>query len=206
MFRSAKTVVAGGLAVALGLTLAVSGPVSSLERFEDVVGDAVGESPEIIAVIIDDPENMPVLAITVEFASEPPLGTDEETWTDAVLVGLLVDPEVDSEGRPVNLVARDDFDADYVIGSHGVTLSETLDEGAHLVAPDGDLYWFVVDLAVDGPMVTWRVDRKLIGDPEAVAIQVLAGVERADATEEEYDIFPAEGEPHAMYVLSETDR
>lgn len=199
MFKTSIAVV-----LAAALMLAGATPASAVERYQDPVGDATGAAPDIVTVTIEDSEDIPVVSISVEFASEPPLDTDEETWTDIVFIGLVTDPETGPDGQPVSRVAIVDSDADYTIGAHGVTLPDYLEAGGHLVVfeGDGDLYWFVVDVAVDGPTVTWVLDRKLIGDPEVLAFGVLAGVERDDATEEEYDVFPDEGEPLAVYTFT----
>lgn len=201
MFRTSMTVV-----LAVALVLAGAAAASAAETYQDAVGDATGAAPDIVAVTIEDSEDMPVVGISVEFASEPPLGTDEETWTDVVFIGLVTDPETGPDGQPLSRVALVDSVADYTIGAHGVTLPDYLEAGGHLVVSGGDLYWFVVDVAVEGPTVTWNLDRKLIGDPEVLAFGVIAGVERDDATEEEYDVFPDEGEPLALYTFTAPSR
>jgi hypothetical protein len=187
---------------AAALVLTGAGSAAAAERYQDPVGDATGAAPDIVAVTIEDPEDMPVVSVSVEFASEPPLDTDEETWTDAVFISLVADPDTGPDGRPLSRVALVDPDADYTIGAHGVTLPQYLEAGGHLVVSGGDLYWFVVDVAVEGPTVTWNLDRKLIGDPDELAFGVIAGVERDDATEEEYDVFPDEDEPLALYTFT----
>jgi hypothetical protein len=201
MSRTSITVV-----LAAALLLAGAGSAAAAETYQDPVGDATGAAPDIVAVTIEDSEDMPVVGISVEFASEPPLGTDEETWTDVVFISLVTDPETGPDGQPLSRVALVDPDADYTIGAHGVTLPQYLEAGGHLVVSGGDLYWFVVDVAVEGPTVTWNVDRKLIGDPDVLAFGVIAGVERDDATEEEYDVFPDEGEPLALYTFTAPSR
>jgi hypothetical protein len=201
MSRTSITVVS-----ATALVLAGAGSAAAGERYQDLVGDATGAAPDIVAVTIEDSEDMPVVGISVEFASTPPLGTDEETWTDVVFIGLVTDPETGPDGQPLSRVALVDSDADYTIGAHGVTLPQYLETGGHLVVSEGDLYWFVVDVAVEGPTVTWNLDRKLIGDPDVLAFGVIAGVERDDATEEGYDVFPDEGEPFALYTFTAPSR
>jgi hypothetical protein len=201
MFRTSIAVVSAAVFV-----LAGAGPASAAETYQDSVGDATGDAPDIVAVTIEDSGDMPVVGISVEFASEPPLGTDGETWTDVVFIGLVTDPEIGPDGRPESRVALVDPDADYTIGAHGVSLPQYLEAGGHLVVSGGDLYWFVVDVAVEGPTVTWNLDRKLIGDPDVLAFGVIAGVERDDATEEEYDVFPDEGEPLALYTFTAPSR
>jgi hypothetical protein len=201
MSRTSITVVS-----AAALLLASAGAASAAETYQDLVGDATGAAPDIVAVTIEDSEDMPVVGISVEFASEPPLGTDEETRTEVVFISLVTDPETGPDGRPLSRVALVDPDADYIIGAHGVTLPQYLEAGGHLVVSGGDLYWFVVDVAVEGPTVTWNLDRKLIGDPDALAFGVITGVERDDATEEGYDVFPDEGEPLALYTFTAPSR
>ena len=92
------------------------------------------------------------------------------------------------------------------VGAHGVALPQYLEAGGRLVVSGGDLYWSGVDVAVEGPTVTWNLDRKLIGDPDGLALGVIAGVERDAATEEEYDVFPDEGEPLALYMFTAPSR
>lgn len=203
MSRTCSTV-----ALVAALALLGAAPASATETFQDPLGEVIGTGPDIVAVTIEDSEDIPVVSISVEFAEEPPLDTDRETWTDVIFIGLVTDPETDADGRPLNRVAIADFDADYIVGAHGMTLPDYLDSGGHLVVYEGgdDLYWLVVDVAVDGPTVTWSLDRKLIGDPATMALQAIVGVESDDASEEEYDVFPDEGEPYAIYEFSSSTR
>jgi hypothetical protein len=188
--------------------LAGIGPASAAERHDDPVGDARGAAPDIVAVTIEDTADTPVLGISIELASEPPVSTDGATWTDVVFIGLVTEPELGPDGQAVSRATLADFDADYVIGAHGVTLPQEIDTGGHLAVYEGgsELYWFVVDVAIDGPTLTWSLDRKLIGDPDALALQVLAGVERDDSGEPEYDVLPDEGEPFIVYTFSAPTR
>jgi hypothetical protein len=193
------------LAMTMALLLALSTAAAGAERHEDAVGDAVGMAPEIVAVTVAETDIPPLVSISVEFASEPPLRTDEETYTDVVMIGLLADPEVDSDGQPTDRVVLAQFAADYIIGTHGMMLPTELDSGASLLGvEDGSHYWQVVDVAVHGPTVTWSVDRQLIGSPRSLGVLVVAGIESEDATELEYDIFPEIDEPFALFELGAT--
>jgi len=200
------TMLCGAQAAAIGTepdtALAMPG------RLEDPVGDAVGGAPDIVAVTVSEPDDGPLVAVSVEFASDPPLGTDMEIYTDVVFVDLVCDPEealtVGLEGQSVT---------DYVFGTHGVTLERDAAEGAHLYVAHGasDLYWHVVDVAVEGSTVTWTVDRKLLGDPDVLSWVVLAAVEReegvtAEGAEEEYDTCPDVGQPRGVYTLRKSWR
>lgn len=172
-------------------------------RLEDPDGDAVGGAPDIVAVTVSEPEDGPLVAVSVEFASEPPLGTDMATYTDVVFVDLICDPE---ETLTVGLEGQSE--TDYIFGTHGVTLERDVAEGSHLfVAHDeGHLIWHVVDVDVEGSTVTWTIDRSLLGDPDVLSWVVLVGVEREEGTteegaEEEYDTCPDVGQPRGVYTL-----
>jgi hypothetical protein len=194
---AALTLLGGACALAVEAE-PTSSVANQASRFEDAVGDAGGDAPDIVAVIISEPDEGPVLAISVEFASEPPLRTDMETYTDVVFVDLVCDPEA-----PLT-VEVEEHETDYVFGTHGVTLERDAESGAHLYVAEGasDLYWHVVDVSVDGPTIRWTIDRKLLGDPDVLSWAVLVGVEREDATEEEYDTCPDLGEPRGVYTLT----
>lgn len=174
-------------------------PGDQPSRFEDPVGDAVGAAPDIVAVTVSEPDAGPVVAISVEFASEPPLRTDMETYTDVIFIGLSSDPDAE-----LTVKLQSEGETDYVVGTHAVTLPGELESGGNLYVAEGmsEVYWHVVDVSLDGSTVTWMVDRKLIGDPDVLSWAVLVGVEREDATEEEYDACPDVGEPQGVYTLT----
>jgi len=188
--------VATAIALASGNAMSAAGAELSLEengpatRHEDPVGDATGDAPDIVACTISEPDDGPVVAISVEFASEPPLETDMETYTDVVFIGLVTDPEatptLEAQGEGKDEASADE--TDNIFGAHAVTLPEYLESGAHLYVAEGtsDLFWHV-DVAVDGPLVTWTLDRKLIGDPDMLSWHVLAGVEREETADGESD-------------------
>ena len=98
--------VATAIALASGNAMSAAGAELSLEengpatRHEDPVGDATGDAPDIVACTISEPDDGPVIAISVEFASEPPLETDMETYTDVVFIGLVTDPRLRRPSRP----------------------------------------------------------------------------------------------------------
>jgi hypothetical protein len=181
-------------AMVIALALAGGGVVSATEpdegqRIDDPVGDATGTAPDIVACTISEPDG-PLVSIDVEFASEPPISTDMETYTDVIFIDLAVDPEGDMETLEE---ARDE--TDFIIGTHAVTLPEALERGGHMypTAEGSELYWNVVDVAVEGPTITFSVDRKLLGDPDVISWHVLATVERgedAEVSEESGDECP----------------
>jgi hypothetical protein len=177
-------------AALLAAALAVTAPAAvtaGAERYLDEIGDATGDAPDVVAVTIDEPEG-PLLSISIELATEPPLSADED-HTDGLWVVLDTDPEV-------TMPELDGF----TIGTLGATLSEDLERGGHLLAGE-DLYWHVVDVAVDGPTVTFRVDRKLLGDPVDLYFRVHSTALQNEPAGDEVDLYPEEGEPAASFRL-----
>ncbi len=187
-------------AAAMALVLAGSGTVCATERVEDPVGDAVGEAPDIVAVTFNEPEGEPRVSVSVEFAGDPPLETDPETYTDVVFINLDCDPVT---AQTVAFGVEDDVDS--IIGAHAVQLPGFVESGGMVfeVAGPSKVHEGVVDVEVDGPTVTWTLDRSVIGDPEVIAWAVLAGVEVEDAEEMAYDVSPNDGEPWGVYELTE---
>jgi hypothetical protein len=184
-----------GFGLAMLLVVLVGGTAIGAERYEDAVGDALGDAPDIVAVTISEADNGPLFSIAVEFAEERPFGTDMETYTDVMFVGLGAAPDVDERG------IMDDAST-YLTGTHGVTLERDAEQGAHLVTPER-MYWQVVDVAVDGPVVTFTLDRQLIDSPLDLYFQVLVGVERGEEAEgtDEGDTYPELDVPPAVYPL-----
>ncbi len=142
-------------AIFAGLMIATTGAAGAQERYEDAVGDAKGVAPDIVAVTLSEPEGS-LVSIDVEFASAPPLGTDGETWTDVLFVGLTAEPDNDLLGDSEHTM--------YMFGAHATRLPLLVSEGGTLFGPQ-DMYWRVIDVAVDGSTVSFTLDRKLIGDP-----------------------------------------
>ena len=182
---------------ATAATLLLSCPAlgGGTEPYEDTAGDATGASPDIVSVQVDEPEGESTVRFAVEFAQDPPLGTDMETWSDVVFLLMAADDTVDERG----ILAGDV----YTTGTHGVTLEPMLDSGALLVTPD-TMLWRVVDLAVDGPVLSFTLDRQLLGDPLELHWQLLVGVERDQPVGDEGDLYPDEGEPPALYRLGQS--
>lgn len=175
------------------------------ERSEDPIGDAVGASPDIVAVTVSEPEGAPTLRFDVEFAAEPPFRTDATTPMDVVFISIATDP-----AEPPTVALAMGEEVDYAIGTHGATLPDFLETGGHLFesGEHGDLWWHVVDVASEGPTLSFTLDRKLIGDPSTVAWAVLVGVEgdrveedESATQDEQYDTHPEVGQPFAVYVL-----
>ena len=173
-------------AVLLGASPALG---SGAERYEDAVGDAIGESPDIVAVEVDEREG-PVLRFSVIFASEPPLAANADD-TDILWLALDTAPEV-------SLPELDGFSITAMAG----TLPRDQEMGSHLLAGD-DLYWHVVDVATDGPAVIFRVDRKLLGDPAELWFRVYAAALHGSLYTEQVDHYPEKSEPPAFYRLSQ---
>jgi len=191
------------LALATSLIMVGGNVAVAAERFEDAIGDALGDAPDIVAVTVDD-EDSPLVSISIEFGEERPFGSDMETWTDAIFVIMAADPAVDERGYLVS-------GAGYVTGTHAVQLDTHVDSGAILLTPNAMLE-DTVDVAVDGPVLTFTLDSGLMDSPPDLYFQILVGVERYEdgeevtAGEEEGDMFPDEGEPPAHVQLDSVDR
>jgi hypothetical protein len=125
----------------------------------------------------------------VEFATEPPLGADDAE-SDFLWIALDTTPEV----------TFPELDG-YAIATMGLTLPRDLGAGSHLLAHN-ELYWGVVDVAVDGPTVTFRLDRKLLGEPTDLYFRVYAAAMHGTLYTEDTDQYPEEDEPPAHYTLS----
>lgn len=183
--------------LAVALVLASWSSVIAEQRYEDVIGDAVGDAPDITAVTVAEPENEPTIRFTIEFAADRPFGTDMETWTDVVFVLMSAEPETDEQG----ILSRDV----HTTGTHGVTLDHQAETGAFLVT-DADMYWYVVDVEADGPELSFTFDRKLLEFyPIDLYWQVLVGVEREEPVEDEGDVYPELDEPPAHYRYGRPD-
>ena len=171
---------------------ATTTPIGMPARYEDPAGDVPGGAgPDIVAVTVSQPEG-PLVSLSVELASEPPLGYDLESWTtDMIWIGLDTQPVTDIEQG-----------SEYVIGVHGADLQEAAETGAHLYDSSGDgsaLFWRVVDVAVDGPTVTLTVDRKLIGDPDVMSFFVATIIEGEEEASQA-DVCP--DEPPGEHTLT----
>jgi hypothetical protein len=186
----------------LALVLAGASVTAADERYEDAVGDVPGGvGADIVAVTISQPWES-LLSFELEFATDPPLTYDPETTsTDELWLGLSSRPEAASRDTVHEAMrAFDEFD--YIVILHGATLREEIGTGSAMydkTGPAGDeVYWRVIDVAVDGPVVTLTFDRKLVGDPEAMAFFVVAssgGPAEADV----YDVYPDEDQLPARY-------
>ena len=133
----------------MALLLAGSSTICATERIEDPLGDVVGDAPDIAAVTFSQPEGEPRVSLSIEFAAEPPLETDEETYTDLVWIHLDVDPET---AQTIQFETEDD-EFDYIIGTAAVQLPLFLETGGMLegfvfdVSPNEGEPWGVYELA-----------------------------------------------------------
>lgn len=162
---------------------------------QDPVGDVLGGSgPDFVACGASEPFES-LVSFTFEFAAAPPLSYDLETWsTDELFVA--VSPRADAD--------FDEGDFEYALIVHGATLPSDAETGAGLYdstrAVGDEVFWRVVDVAVDGSTLTLSVDRKLIGDPETVYFMAGASSEGQEETTI-YDICPDDGVGPLEYEL-----
>jgi hypothetical protein len=166
------------------------------ERYEDAIGDSVGDAPDIVAITVSAPDDEPTMRFDVELAPGRLFGTDGETWSDVIFIGMAGNDRTDGRGLL--------DDGVYITGTHGITLDLQCDTGAMLLTPES-LYWYVVDVDTSDDTLSFTLDRKLIDAPPDVYFQVQVGVER-DLTgsnesegEVEGDVYPELGQPPAHY-------
>lgn len=189
------------------LSAATAGAVTGLEPeptppplgppliHQDPVGDVAGGSgPDFVACGVSEPWES-LVSFTFEFAAEPPLSYDLETWsTDELFVA--VSPRADAD------FLKGDFE--YALIVHGATLPSDAETGSGLYdstrAEGDEVYWRVVDIAVDGSTLTLSVDKKLIGDPDTVYFMAGASREGQEETEV-YDVCPDEEVGPLAYEL-----
>ena len=151
-------------------------PLGPPAVFEDAAGDVgAGGGPDFISCAVSEPWES-LIRFELEFTTDPPLSYDLETMTtDELWVAVATgsDPVF-----PDDLV--------YALIVHGATLPQALDSGPGLydaTASEGDeVFWGVVDVALDGPKLTLTVDRKLLGDPDELAFVAWAGSEGEDGS------------------------
>lgn len=176
----------------LVLVLAGTGATAADDRYEDPIGDVPGGAgPDIVMVTISQPWES-LVSFEVEFAADPALGSDAGTMTtDELVIGLSSRPDA---------VAFDEFE--YMLMVHGATLAEEVETGSALADATGsgtvEIYWRVVDVETDGPTVTLTFDRKLVGDPDALAFFVAA---TSGSAAEAYDVVPDEDGLPGIYTL-----
>ena len=91
----------------VALVLAAGITAVAAERYEDAVGDMDGDSPDIVAVTVSEPEEGPVIRFEIELAPGRPFGTDMETWTDVVFVTMSAEPELDEPPAVYHIGATD---------------------------------------------------------------------------------------------------
>ena len=146
-------------------------PTVPLAIYEDPVGDVPGGTgPDFVSCSIAEPWQS-LVSFTFEFAAEPPLSYDVETMsTDELWVGLSTDPAA---------VFPDDIT--HLLGVHGATLEQEAVSGANLfdatLTESDPVFWGVVDVEVEGTILTLTVDRKLVGDPDDLYFVGIASTE-----------------------------
>ena len=138
--------------------------------YEDPAGDVAEGVPDIISCGVSEPFES-LVRFELEFTSDPPLSYDLETSTTDEL-WLVVTSRPDP-------VMPDDLE--YALILHGATLPQAVESGSGLydttAEPGKEVFWGVVDVAVDGPKLALSVDRKLIGDPDELAFFAWSGQE-----------------------------
>ena len=156
----------------------------------DPAGDVPDGTPDLVGCGVSEPFES-LLRFELEFATDPPLGYDLETWTtDELWLTVATEP---------GAVMPDDME--YALIVHGATLPAVAESGSGLydaTAAEGDeVFWGVVDVEVDGPVIALAVDRKLLGDPETIYFAALVAAEGTD----EYDSCPDEDIGPTEYEL-----
>ncbi len=198
--------VLGPVAMAAALLLAVPAvaedelaeptdpPLGPPAVFEDAAGDVEGGvGPDFVSCSVSEPWQS-LLRFELEFTTDPPLSYDLETMTtDELWVAVATGPDP---------VFPDDLT--YALIVHGATLPQETETGSGLfdtTATEGnEVFWGVVDVAVDGPRLALSVDRKLLGDPEALSFFAWAGSEGEDG-DGGYDSCPDEDSGPGTYEL-----
>jgi hypothetical protein len=152
--------------------------------YEDPAGDVDESVPDLISCAASEPWES-LLSFRLEFAAAPPLSYDMETMTtDELWLMLLSGPEADP--------LTDSDQIEYAMIVHGATLPAEEETGSGLfdtTQPEGqEVFWRVVDVDVEGAVLTLSIDRKLVGDPEVVYF--VAGVTSEGQEESGYDACP----------------
>lgn len=163
--------------------------------FEDAADDVEGGSgPDFVSCSVSEPWES-LVRFELEFVDDPPLSYDLETMrTDELWVAVATGPDA---------VLPDDLT--YALIVHGATLPRVAETGSGLydtTATEGnEVFWGVVDVAVDGPTLALSVDRKLLGDPDQLSFYAWAGSEGDDG-EGGYDSCPDEDAGPGTYRLA----
>ena len=183
------------LALAALLAALVGATTLADERYEDAIGDATGDSPDIVAVTVSEPEGESTIRFDIELAPGRLFGSDMETWTDVVLLAMSPSSEVDERGILQN-------EQTYLTGAHGVTLEMQRESGAVLATPE-DMYEDLVGFDDTDGTLSFAVEPEpeVIEDISDFYFQILLGVEREGSEETEGDAYPEIGEPPAHYRL-----
>ena len=173
------------IAVAV-MAAAITSATAASEHYSDPVGDAIGAAPDIVAVTVDEPEG-PVLRISVEFSEAPSHGTGE-IGSDVPWLVFDTDPDV----------SFPELDG-YSITVLGLSRPEAPVASANLMVGD-ELYWHVVDVDAAESTIAFRVDRKLLGDPDELYFRIYSAALEETLYTEQIDLYPEDGEPPAVYV------
>jgi len=165
-------------------------PLGPPAVYEDPAGDVPEGAPDLISCGVSEPWES-LVRFELEFATDPPLSYDVETWTtDELWVMVATEP---GAAMPEDL--------EYALIVHGATLSEAAETGSGLfdaTAAEGEeVFWNVVDVEVDGPTIALSVDRKLLGDPDSFAFFAMVATEGTD----EHDSCPDEEVGPGAYEL-----
>jgi hypothetical protein len=150
--RVATVLVAGLLALA---------PVAlASDAFTDPRGDSTG-GPDITSVTLSHTDS--TVTIAVEFGSARPLAYSESGgYTDMLLVGIHTDDDLSRA------------DVEFYTGVHGVDLTRAM------VVRAGPAERGVVgtaDVTVSGSTVALELQRELLGDPDAISVDLAAARE-----------------------------
>lgn len=172
----------------LGATLfavlvAACGGSSWPANFADPVGDVEQGRPDLTPVRVSNTDSE--ITFAVRFATEPPLGFDEEErWVDMLLIGIDVPPL-----GPEPVVPGGEWSgADVALGAHGPSADVTLvRRGVRKPAR------FAIQAS--GSTLTFSVPRRALGDPDWFTFSVAAARESNDEAGDGggFDVAPGQG-------------
>jgi hypothetical protein len=130
------------------------------DSFTDPRGDS-GGGPDITSVTLSHTDS--AVTIAVEFGSEPPLAFSESGgYTDMLLVGIHTDDDLSRA------------DVEFYTGVHGLDLASAMVvRGA---GPSSERVGSA-DVTVSGSSVALELQRELLGDPDAISVDLAAGRE-----------------------------
>jgi hypothetical protein len=144
----------------LAALLALPPVALASDSFTDPRGDS-GGGPDITSVTLSHTDS--TVTIAVEFGSEPPLAFSESGgYTDMLLVGIHTDDDLSRA------------DVEFYTGVHGVDLANAM-----VVRGAGPSWERVgtADVTVSGSTVVLELRRELLGDPDAISVDLAAARE-----------------------------